>query len=181
MSEYVLEKKEVIRHHEFDRERCRHSLNGFQTVLHCHHYMTLTTQMAEDADDLCNGTEVLISTMEDTIYKVLKNYYDTNNITDLWEKVSIAEQYYTLCGLGQIQWQHAGEFSGWVKVLHSHVDEGWKKKWSQRNKPVNYIGRGFIQAAMALFNDKQPRSYRSEETKSIVCGDNYGEIRVWLN
>lgn len=179
MENYVLEKKEMVYDHEFDKETCRHSLMGFQSVLHCHHYMTLTTQMAEDADFL-NGTDILISTMEDVIYRVLFNYYKQHNIQDNWEKISIAEQYYSICGLGQIKFQHVGDFSASVKVLHSHVDEGWIKKWSKRNKPVNYIGRGYVQAVLSLVNNKPPRTYDSQEIKSIVKGDKFGEINIWL-
>ena len=179
MTELMLERKELVKDHEFDQERCRHSLMGFQSVLHCHHYMTLTTQMAEDADELCNGTDVLVTTMEDTIYKVLQRYYEKNHITDLWEKVSIAEQYYSYCGLGQIKFEHVGDYSASVKVFHSHVDEGWIKKWSKRSKPVNYIGRGFCQAALSLFNNHPPRRYDSQETQSIVKGDKFGEIKLW--
>lgn len=175
-----LEKKDFYFDHKFDKESCRHTLNDFQTVLHCHHYMTLTTQMAEDAEFL-NGTDVLITTMEDTIYKVLDHYYKKHNVTDLWEKISIAEQYYSVCGLGQIKFNHVGKYSATVDVLHSHIDEGWIKKWSKRNKPVNYIGRGYVQAAMSLFNDQPPQSYQTEETKSIVKGDQKGEIRIWLD
>lgn len=172
-------KKEVKTNHKFDRERCRHTTMGFQSVLHCHHYMTLTTQMAEDADFL-NGTDVLITTMEDVIYKVLDNYYKENNINSLAEKISIAEEYFSIAGLGKIKFDHVGEFSATVKQKHSHIDEGWIKKWSKRNKSVNYIGRGFVQACVALFNNKPPRSYESEETKSIVSGADHGEMRIWL-
>ena len=79
MQTMQLEKKDFSYDHQFDKETCRHSLNDFQTVLHCHHYMTLTTQMAEDAEFI-NGTDVLISTMEDTIFKVLNQYFTKNNI-----------------------------------------------------------------------------------------------------
>ena len=179
METMQLEKKDFISDHQFDKESCRHSLNDFQTVLHCHHYMTLTTQMAEDAEFL-DGTNVLMTTMEDTTYRVLHHYYTKHNINNLWEKISIAEQYYSVFGLGQIKFKHVGDYSATVDVLHSHIDEGWIKKWSKRNKPVNYIGRGFIQGAMCLFNDKPIRSYQSEETKSIVKGDDKGEIKTWL-
>ena len=33
------------------------------------------------------------------------------------------------------------------------VDQGWIKKWGQRDKPVNYIGQGFIAAALNLPSD----------------------------
>jgi len=178
--EQKFEKKEEVKtNHKFDKERCRHTNMGFQSVLHCHHYMTLTTQMAEDADFL-NGTDVLITTMEDVIYKVLENYYKENNINSLDEKISVAEEYFSIAGLGKINFGHVGEFSATVKQTHSHIDEGWIKKWSKRNKSVNYIGRGFVQACVALFNNKPPRSYESEETKSIVSGADYGEMRIWL-
>ena len=48
----VVEKKvEFEIDHRFDPVKNRHYLNGFCSVLHCHHYATLYTQLADDAVD----------------------------------------------------------------------------------------------------------------------------------
>ena len=44
LTEWVLD-------HHFDRESCRHTVNGLSSVLHCHHYASLYCQLADDADD----------------------------------------------------------------------------------------------------------------------------------
>ena len=47
--------------HTFDEKNYRHFLNGFNIVLHCHHYMSLTTKLAGDFDDI-GGTRILAET-----------------------------------------------------------------------------------------------------------------------
>ncbi|MFA6424645.1 MAG: hypothetical protein WCW64_00500 [Phycisphaerae bacterium] len=166
--------------HSFDRKTCRHSISGFQSVLHCHHYMTLTTQMAEDADDLCQGTEVLISTMENTAYKVLSKICNENNIKDIEDKINVAEELFCrIWALGKIKFIHLGDFSATIDVLHSHIDEGWTKKWKKRDKPVGYINRGFIQGALAVINNVPAGSFETQESECIVSGAKKGIIRAW--
>jgi predicted hydrocarbon binding protein len=142
--------------------------------------MTLTTQLAEDAEELCQGTEVLVSTMENTAYKVLSKICEDNNITELSDKINIAEELFCrVWGLGRIKFTHVGEFSASVEVLHSHIDSGWIRKMKNRNKPVGYINRGYIQGALAVINNVPAESYESEESETIVSGAKKGTIRVW--
>lgn len=172
--------KTINLEHEFDRKTCRHTVGGFQVVLHCHHYLTLTTQMAEDADDLFGGVGVLISSMENTAYKTLKNIFDSNNITKLEDRINIAEELFCrVFGLGKIVFKHVGDFSASVDVLHSHIDDGWKKKWKKRDKPVGYVNRGFIQGALSAIENLNTGVFESEESQSIVSGSKIGHIRVW--
>ena len=53
---------------------------------------------------------------------------------------------------------------------NSHVDEGWIKKWGNRDKPVNFIGQGYVAAALAAIYDLPAGSYDVYETQSIVSG-----------
>ena len=55
------------------------------------------------------------------------------------------------------------------------------KKWGQRTQPVNYLGRGFIQAACAAVHGlHDPRSVQVSETQSIVCGASVSKfVAVW--
>jgi hypothetical protein len=46
----VEKKTEFEIDHKFDPIRNRHYMNGVCTVLHCHHYATLYTQLADDAE-----------------------------------------------------------------------------------------------------------------------------------
>lgn len=163
--------------HKFNKNTCRHELMGLQSVLHCHHYMTLTTQMAEDSNDLLGGVDILISSMEDTMFKVLSNYFKKNKITTLKQKIAVVESYFSFCGLGQMKIQHYGEFSCEVELLHSHIDEGWVQKWKQRAKPVGYINRGYLQGALKAIDGKK---WASREGQTIVSGAKSSKIKLWV-
>lgn len=168
--------KEINRQHKFDKTSCRHSLMGFQTVLHCHHYLTLTTQMAEDSEEMVGGVSILISTMEETIYKVLKKYFLDNKIKTLDDKIALIESYFSFCGLGQMKIKHFGDYSTTAELLHSHIDEGWIQKWGKRDKPVGYVNRGFLQGALKAVNEFE---WESQEDRCIVSGDKISNIKLW--
>jgi predicted hydrocarbon binding protein len=59
---------------------------------------------------------------------------------------------------------------GTADMSHSHVDEGWIKKWDQHDRPVNFIGQGFLAAAFAAITGTEAGSYAVKETQSIVSG-----------
>ena len=59
--------------HRFDQNSDRHYVNGACTVLHCHHYATLCTQLADDAKEF-EGERLLKEAAEETFYGVLKDY-----------------------------------------------------------------------------------------------------------
>ena len=152
----------------FDKQRMRHYLNGELSVLHCHHYSTLFTQLADDADWL-NGPQLLAESAEESIYPVLSKYFNDENVSSMEDRIAIAEQYYAHVGLGQVTILASGQ--EWnAEMPHAHVDEGWIKKWDTRNKAVNFIGQGFLAAAVAAINNEQPGSYRVAEIQSIVKG-----------
>jgi hypothetical protein len=60
---------------------------------------------------------------------------------------------------------------GEVKLLHSHIDEGWIKKWGKHNKAINHFSCGYAAAMFASATDKPARSYKVSETSAIVKGD----------
>ena len=165
----VFKKTELEFEHSFDPMRKRHFINGVCVVLHCHHYATLYTQLADDAKDF-EGERLLRETAEDTFYAILRDYFKNKNINSVKDRISLAEEYYSAVGLGKLIVEGLGEFAGSVKLRHSHVDEGWIKKWGKHSKPINFITQGFIAAAFSAVNDKSTRAYKVQEVQSIVCG-----------
>ncbi len=165
----TLKKTELVLDRKFDPRTCRHALNGDVHVLHCHHYMSLYTQLAQDCGML-DGPKLLAEVAEDTYYPLFRDYFTRNGITSIEDRIAIAEQQYAVAGLGQMKVTCAGDDSGEVQLLHSHVDEGWIKKWGQHNKPINSVTCGYIAALFAAVFDRSPRSYQVSETESIVTG-----------
>ncbi len=153
---------------KFDAKQMRHYVNGKVSVLHCHHYATLFSQLAMDARQF-GGVQILLDTSRDVFGGVLKDYYQKNGITDRSERIAIAEQYCSFTGLGCVELK-LGDTGGTATMSHSHVDEGWLKKWGQHDQPVNYIGQGFLKAACAAIFDLNPDKVSVEETQSIVRG-----------
>ena len=168
---------EVVLDEVFDSKACRHYLNGKLNVLHCHHYATLYTQLADDCTML-DAKKLLAECAEDAFYAALSSYYDTHGLTSIEDRVAIAEEYYAVTGLGKMGVKFLGVEGGAVELVHSHVDEGWIKKWGERAEPVNFITNGYIAALFAAVLDKQPRSFDVKETGSIVSGADKSEFVV---
>lgn len=156
--------------HKFDAKTCRHYLNGICSVLHCHHYATLYTQLADDAKDF-SGERLLKEAAEDTFYESLRSYYEQKGIEDLADRITVAEQYWQAVGMGLIRFQGVGKYELVAEMEYSHVDEGWLKKWGSRSEPVNFMTSGFVAAVACLLSGRPPRSFGVKETSSLVSGD----------
>ncbi|MCL1851435.1 MAG: hypothetical protein FWF88_00165 [Peptococcaceae bacterium] len=163
--------------HAFDKERCRHEINGLTAVLHCHHFASLTTQLANDCQ-LLDAKKLLMQCAEDTFHLVLTDYYQQNAITGIEERLHVGEQYFAEVGLGKLKVSYAGPYSGEVVLEHSHLDEGWIKKWGRTDKPINYVGCGFVCALFAAAYNRNRREYTALELQSIARGADVSVIRV---
>jgi hypothetical protein len=153
--------------HTFDAKKKRHYLNGQLTVLHCHHFTTLYTQLALDAGE----TALLHSCSESAFYPALTDYFTKHSIVSLDERLEIGCQYYAALGLGTIKVAFAGNDSGRVVSENSHIDSGWIKKWGKFDKPVNYVGTGYIAALFAAAFSKPEGNFAVSEVSSIVMGE----------
>ena len=178
MSKFIQTELEL--NHQFDSNTSRHYLNGQLTVLHCHHYSTLYTQLADDVE-FTDGKELLKNVAEDVFYGVLENYFNSKNITNLSARVEIVQQYYSAIGLGELKVIHMGDDFGQVELIHSHLDEGWVHKWGQSDKPVNYITSGFAAAIFNLINGTPARSCTVKEVQSIVTGAEKSIFKISRN
>jgi hypothetical protein len=168
--------KEFVAKQEFDANRMRHYMNGELSVLHCHHYATLFTQLADDAK-LLRGPALLAEAAEESMYPVLKQYFEDNGIDSTEDRVSICEQYYSFIGLGEVKLDYQGD-TGTAEMAHSHVDEGWLKKWDKRNSSINFIGLGYLAAAFAAIKGAPVGTYSAKETQSIVCGADSSKFTI---
>lgn len=156
--------------HKFDPQRKRHYLNNQLTVLHCHHYATLFTQLGLDAKEIVDGTRILKESIEDVFNEVLKKYYQQNNVTDTSDRVEIARKMFSAIGMGKMEVVSYDESGGEIEMPFSYVDEGWLKKWGKSNEPVNYIGRGYLAGMFSAVYDKPCRAYKVTESQSRVMG-----------
>lgn len=153
----------------FDSTKMRQAINGSEIVFHCHHYASLFSQLADDSEGL-EGTRLLAESAQETFYPIFRTYFVENQISSAEDRQSIVEQYFAFVGLGELRLDVREHGASEAEMIHSHVDEGWIKKWSQRKAPVNFIGQGFLAAAFAAIRDEEPRAYRVQETQSIVAG-----------
>ncbi|MBK8013038.1 MAG: hypothetical protein IPK13_16995 [Deltaproteobacteria bacterium] len=152
----------------FQPEKARQYINDASSVFHCHHYATLITQLADDAKSF-RGPELLAQAAEEFAFRELSKYFEKNGITEPRERIEVAESYCGFVGLGSIRLELHGA-GGAAEMRHSHVDEGWVKKWGKRDNPVNYIGQGFIAGACEAVTNAKLGSFAVREEQSIVCG-----------
>lgn len=165
--------------HTFDPSKKRHYLNDWNSVLHCHHYSTLFTQLAIDAEDL-GGITNLVKAGENVFGKVLKDYYEKNGVDSVDDRVEIARQYWKTVGMGLIDITVTDESAASAKMDYSHLDEGWLKKWGGADRPINFFTQGFLAGALAAIFNKPLGSYRVEETKSLAKGDDVSQFTIGL-
>ncbi len=170
----IFKKDELVLDHVFDRKTNRHYLNGMLSVFHCHHYATLYTQLAMDAEE----TELLIDTSEDVFFDMLKNYFETHDVDSITKRIDFACEYYAALGLGKMNVSYAGDDSGQVEITASHLDQGWIKKWGKHDAPVNYVGAGYINAMFSAVFDKPKKSFMATEIQSIVKGAESSKFNV---
>jgi predicted hydrocarbon binding protein len=156
--------------HRFEADNCRHYIGDLVSVLHCHHYATLFTQLAIDAKDLVDGTKILMEVTEDVVHGVLSKYFAQNGVSAIPERLEIGQQLFSFYGLGKMAIVSPGSDGGTIEMSMAHVDEGWIKKWGKATVPVNFIGAGFVAGFFAAVYDKPVRTYRVEEKQSRVMG-----------
>lgn len=156
----------------------KHTVNDDVYVLHCHHYATLYTQLAEDARSIADGPAILHEATADTYRGIFDRYFQNHDVTEVADRVSIVEQLFAAGGLGQIEFSEVREDGGTVEMEHSHLDEGWIKKWGRRSEPVNYITAGIIAGAFGAFYGVPNESFVVEEVESIVSGADHSKFTV---
>lgn len=164
--------------HIFDPQSCRHFLNGETVVTQCHHYTALFIQLIFDTSELIDSAKFMVESSEDNFYNTFEKIFSSYTELSLKDKISLAEQYYSMTGLGKMKVIYCGESGGEVILTHSHVDEAWIKKWGNYNKPINFITQGLISALFASIYNKNIRSYHVREEESIVCGDEKSKFTV---
>lgn len=161
---------------EFDSSLMYQYVNNEICVMHCHHYATLFTKLAMDMEKI-GGSALLRDAMEESAYLTLQRLFLTHRPGSLEDKIDIVRQYFGLAGLGQLELTVTGA-QGRARMIHSHVDEGWIKKWQKEKGPVNFIGQGYIVGAFSIITGRPIGTYTIEETRSIVKGDKCSEFIV---
>ncbi len=159
-------KTELKVKHTFNQRLKRHYLNDIQSVYHCHHYSALYTQLAIDA----NEEALLATAAEENFYVMLINYFKENNVEDIELKVILACEYYSVLGLGSLTVDVLSNNMSIVSSENSHIELGWIKKWKNYDKPVNYIGCGYVSAMLSAVLNHPIGTFETVELQSIVMG-----------
>ena len=160
----------------FDPTTYRHSMNGHQSVLHCHHYMALTTKLAMDMADI-GGPQILMETTEDSIRPLFDSYFTENGVSSPDERLKVGEEYYAIMGMGRLE-VTGNESGGDAVLMRSHVDEGWLKKWGKHDAHINHFTCGYLAALFGAVFNRPPRSFRVTETESPAMGASEGKFKI---
>jgi hypothetical protein len=159
-----------------DNQTFRHYLNGHPVVMHSHHYLALITKLVEDMTDF-GGPQILKDSVEETMRAIFDDYIKNNNLTSPQDKCNVGREYFSVFGLGKMI-VAGNENGGEVRLVRSHVDEGWVKKWGNNSNPINYFACGYIAAMFGAAFDKPLNSYFVTETASIAIGDPENKFNV---
>ncbi|MEW6348818.1 MAG: 4-vinyl reductase [Thermodesulfobacteriota bacterium] len=165
--------------HRFDSAAKKHYLNEWNTVLHCHHYATIFTELAISARGFA-GTEKLVASAEMVLGNWLKEYYRKESITVVATRVSVAEEYWRTIGMGLIRIVADSPVRGSATMDYSHIDEGWLKKLGSSNQPVNFLTQGFLAGVFSALFGKPFGSYAVVETHSLVMGAEASRFEITL-
>jgi len=144
--------------------------------MHSHHYLALLTKLVEDLDSM-NASEILRDSVEDTMRAVFEEYIEKNGLTSAQDRCNVGREYYSAFGLGKMVIT-GDENGGEVRLVRSHVDEGWVKKWGVHSKPINHFTCGYVAAMFAAAFKKPSKSYLVTEVTSIAAGDSEGKFIV---
>ncbi|NMC74971.1 MAG: hypothetical protein GYA56_11555 [Geobacteraceae bacterium] len=159
-----------------DAETNRQFLNGHPVVMHSHHYLALITKMARELEDI-NGIEILREVVEETMRAVFDDYIRQNGLTSAQDKCNVGREYFSVFGLGKMIIT-GDEQGGEVRLVRSHLDEGWIMKWGNSDRPVNHFTCGYVAAMFGAAFDKPLKSYTVTEVASIAAGDPEGKFIV---
>jgi hypothetical protein len=159
-----------------DAETNRQYLNGHPVVMHSHHYLALITKMAGELEDI-DGTGILRDVVEETMRAVFDDYIRKNGLTSAQDKCNVEREYFSVFGLGKMVIT-GDEQGGEVRLVRSHLDEGWIMKWGNTDKPVNHFTCGYVAAMFGAAFDKPLKSYTVTEAASIAAGDSEGKFIV---
>jgi hypothetical protein len=160
----------------FDDKSFRHFMNGFEVVMHCHHYLTLTTKLAEDFSEF-GGIRILNESVEDAIRPLLDDYVQKNQVPAGAERLAVGARFYELMGMGLMS--ATGDAAvGQATLTRSHVDQGWLAKFGPADRTLNYFTCGFLAAVFACAFDRPARSYQVVETAGLAKGDATGKFEI---
>jgi hypothetical protein len=165
--------------HSFNPTTYRHFINGQEFVLHCHHYMALTTKLALDFERI-DGPRILRESAEDAFFPVLHEYIKANGVEGDEARLEVGKEFFALMGLGKLQ-VTGNEKGGQVTLERSHADQAWLKKFGPSDQAVGHVNCGFAAAMFRAAFDKPARTYQTKETTSIVTGEPQGVIQVELS
>ncbi len=168
--------EECVFNQRFDNEKMLQYVNNDISVLHCHHYAGLFTKLALTMKKL-DGPRLLFESMEESAYLILKKYYISHGVSATADKARIAQDYFGLMGLGALELNITSS-GGSARMSHSHVDEGWIKKWSKTSEPLNFMGQGYLAGAFAIIMQLPVGSCEVTETASIVKGDSHSAFTL---
>ncbi len=151
-----------------DDKTFRNFLNGHPVVRHSHHYLCLITKLVEDLSDI-GGPRILAEVVEDSIRTVLDDYFQQQGTLSEDERMRIGEAYFATFGLGKMA-ASGDRTGGEVRLQRSHLDEGWRMKWGERDRPVNYLACGFAAALFGAAFGLPARSFAVTEQEGMVMG-----------
>lgn len=161
-----------------EKETLVKQLEGFDIMVHCHHFMSYLHRTIEDAGYV-DGVKIEREAAEETVFDVLKNYFALHpELVSDRDRLYAAGELFRYSGFGLLDFSRITREGGAVVSPSSFLAQGWKARFGLRQDPCCYFTCGFIAAAVELAYNQGLRVYRVEESLCIAKGDPNCEFKV---
>ncbi len=155
---------------------------GEPLIFHCNHYNLFLQRTIEDTAEYVDVDRILREGGTIAVYSMFHHLFRGNReLRSSTDRLKAAEGIYSQLGFGLIHFESVTDQGGTVKSPITHYSYGWKEKWGQREKPVDFFSCGFIQAAMAAAFYKPPGYYLVTQTRCLSKGDSENEFVIEVN
>ncbi|MEW6068396.1 MAG: 4-vinyl reductase [Nitrospirota bacterium] len=156
-------------------------LDSAMASLHCHHYNCGLLKTLEEIKEI-DAHKIFIQAANEEFYINFKNYI-SRYLKDKTarEKLDAAAVLYRSMGFGIIDTSSLNESGGRAYSDSSYYVVGWLAKYGRRETPVCYLTCGFLSGILSAIYDKPSNTYRVEEKKCMITGNEHCEFVVSVN
>lgn len=169
---------------EYLKDRNAYVVADEPIILHCHHYNIFLQASLEDAKEYIDILPVLVDSAQEVVYAQLHSFFTKEEIQDVAERKSIAEDFFRFAGYGKIDMQQLTAEGGKAVALSDHYGIGWKLKFGERCKTeggVSYFTSGFLAGATEAIFELPHGIIDCEQLTCIAKGDSHSTFKVFAS
>ncbi len=163
---------------EFDSESNILKLDGTGVSLHCHHYNCGLVKTLEEMEGI-DARSIIIRVAQEEFHDNFTRYI-LNHLSGApaEEKLKAAAELYRFMGFGRIDLSGLNKSGGKAYADSSYYVTGWLAKYERRTTPVCHLTCGFLGGILSAVYEKPLNTYRVEETRCMITGQERCEFLI---